>query len=191
MDVTCTTVIQTIDPDTNGSHGEGLYETWNVNTVAPGNYRIRVQTLDDDSFADSGVFSVSNCQNIEVTKPTTSSICDIGSNLKVSWQTIGVGPLLKVLLYNQSKTVMICPLSSGIAINTLNPEVLIPNSVSPGNYVVRVSTLDDSVFGDSEIFEISNPRTINILNPTSASKFCTGSTYNITIQNNNFYNQLI
>ena len=93
------------------AENNGLFRNWRIpGTIPPGDYTIRVKTLDDDVSDDSGVFSISGPETdispeITVNMPTSSSRWDRGSTKTINWTTVGtMDTRVKIHLMNEAGT---------------------------------------------------------------------------------------
>ncbi len=148
---------------TNSTANDGSF-SWPVpNTVAIGTYVVRVKTIDNSVFDDSGVFTIGNTLTpvaaITVTKPATGETLAKGSSYNIKWTKSGAqDALVKIRLYNPAGTTKILDIINSTA-NDGSFNWPVPNSVANGSYVVRVKTLDNADYDDSGVFTIASAST--------------------------------
>ncbi len=140
-----------------------------------------------------GLLGNINAQSITVTKPATGShFCNWGDNpgTNIDWAQNGaMHAQVKIELFNASGTSKVRDIVSSTANNgtyywpLANSTPLIP----PDSYVVKVTTLDNLVTGQSGVFVVDvcnfpGPMTFTV--PTSGAMLCKGSTYKVKWQVN-------
>ena len=131
-----------------------------------------------------GVPDRASAQTIAVTSPLSSSVWDGGGTYEITWTSAGgVGPDVKIeydyIIYLSSTAVVIVASTP----NDGSYNWTIPAGITPRTtYLVRVSDAgDDTVFEDSQLFEISAvSRTISVTAPATGSVWTTGQTMTIT-----------
>ena len=117
-------------------------------------------------------------QSITVASPHSGDTWYKGKTYTIQWTKTGtVGNFVKIKLRNSTSTAVVLDIKSQIP-NNGNYNWLIPASVPPGNYVIRVRTMDNKVSGDSGAFliggKISPASSISIKIPNSGSSWCKG-----------------
>ncbi len=92
--------------------------------------------------------------SITVTNPHSGSIWYNGQTYTITWNKVGqMDDHVKIrLLKNGAKVLDI----TNSTLNNGSYQWTVPNSVQSGNYVIRVKTLDNQVYDDSNIFTIAN-----------------------------------
>jgi len=161
----------------------GLYN-WEVGkyiggTVEPGdNYKIRVETMDGNYYETSGFFSISAGGTITVTSPQASDNWMIGGTYTIQWYAQGsMNENVKIRVYQNGSHIL------NIVDNTPNDgsfDWTVPNNITPAfNYVIRVKTVDNLVYDDSDEFRITSG-TITVTSPSIGITWFTGETYTIT-----------
>lgn len=136
----------------------GSFGAWTVpGTVAPGNYRIRVRTMDNAVIGDSNVFTIAAAPtpggSIAVTSPASGASWCKGQAYNITWTKTGsVDAQVKIRLQDSGSTTNILSIADNVAGNSYS--WTIPNSVGNGNYRIRVRTMDNEIIGDSAIFQI-------------------------------------
>jgi len=144
----------------NGAPNNGSY-SWTVpNSVAPGNYFIRVRTDDSTVIGDSHTFLIKICgaASITVTSPTASSEWPVGSTEPISWTKSGTMQATCAIRLRTAGSAESAPAALVIADGTANDgsyNWTIPASVTPGSYFIRVRTDDSTVTDDSPNFAIT------------------------------------
>ncbi len=144
---------------TNSTANNGSF-SWPVpNSVANGNYVVRVKTLDNVTWDDSGVFTISDVPSpaatITVTKPVLSETVAKGGSYNIQWTKSGPQDAsVKIRLYNPAGTTKILDISNSTT-NDGSFSWNVPNSVANGSYTIRVKTIDNLVGDDSSIFSIA------------------------------------
>ncbi|MCK5003839.1 MAG: hypothetical protein KAS21_02065 [Candidatus Aminicenantes bacterium] len=146
----------------------GIFRDWTIpSTISPGDYIVKVKTVDNAVEDDSGVFSIrrevlEEIPSINVTSPSSSSRWERGRTKTISWTKIGtMDSRVKIHLMNEAGTSEVL----AIIANTPNDENHpwpIPGTLSAGRYRVRVQTLDNRVTKNSQIFNITTLPTITL-----------------------------
>jgi len=113
--------------------------------------------MDNAVYGDSTVFTIAGppvTASITLTNPNIGSNWRKGSTYTIQWTKTGtMDSNVKITLRDSTSTTKILD----IKISTLNDgsySWLIPASVAPVNYVIRVRTMDNAVYGDSDCFSI-------------------------------------
>jgi len=169
-------IIQAGIPCTDGAHSI----PWIVGNLAGGgtassgsNYlvKIRQASLAPKDFSDAP-FTITEpggeppTGSITVTNPHTGSNWCKGSTYTIQWTKTGtMDSNVKIKLRNSTSTAVVIDIISFIP-NNGSYSWLIPASVSPGNYVIRVRTMDNEVYGDSESFSIKKKFTFPSIKET-------------------------
>jgi len=165
----------------------GTY-SWTIDTLESGaeivtadDYQIQVIARDNsDSDMSNSTFTL--LPSIAITSPTNSSIWFTNSTYTVTWDVYGtMNDSVKLRIYqNEIKILGITDITENDGSYTFT----IPDTISPAsNYVVRVKTIDNLHFDNSEEFEISAgivPPSIELTSPNSSSNWISGSTNTIT-----------
>ncbi len=157
---------------------DGNY-SWTVpETIGAGNYMLRVKTIDNRVFGDSGFFGINpvfvSTGNISVLTPDSSTVLHTSTVAQnINWTNTGDNhENVSILIFTEGSG------SSGTYLisntpNDGNFNWTTPGSLAPGRYYIRVVTLDAAVWGDSEVFVMaeppSTPASINITSPESRS----------------------
>jgi len=123
-------------------------------------------------------------QSITVTDPAKDEIVNIGTAYTIRWtQTGTMNANVKIRLFNSSGTTWIKDIvDSTPNDNSYKTTSTIFNGVSPGNYVIRVRTVDNGPGDFSEIFELANPApqsSITITTPEKDVNWQRGSEHDI------------
>jgi hypothetical protein len=94
-------------------------------------------------------------QSIEITSPHTGDTWNKGQIYPIVWTKKGsMVDFVKIKLRNSTSTAVALDIITHIA-NNGNYSWEIPASVAPGEYVIRVRTMDNQVYGDSGVFNIA------------------------------------
>ena len=94
-------------------------------------------------------------QSITVTSPHAGDTWYKGDTKTIAWTKTGsMGNFVKIKLRNSTSTAVVLDIISHIP-NNGNYSWEIPTSVASGNYVIRVRTMDNAVYGDSTVFTIA------------------------------------
>ncbi len=135
-------------------------------------------------------------QTIKVDYPDHNSKWIIGNHYDIKWTKTGnMNANVKIRLFNATATQKMLNIVNSTP-NTGIYSWTIPNSVSQGDYILRIKTIDDEVMDDSEVFNISvdpsKPKLmkekkynaydvgkIEILAPSKSSNWKEGSVYSI------------
>ena len=151
---------------TDRTGNNGLFRDWSIPaTVPPGDYTIRVKTLDDAVSDDSGVFSIGRPRldetpEINITSPISTNRWNRGSTKTISWTTVGtMDTRVKIHLMNEAGTSEVLTVIANTPQDGSHPWP-IPGTQSAGRYRVRVQTLDNRVTRNSAIFNITALPTI-------------------------------
>ncbi len=141
-------------------------------TIYDGNYKIRVKTLDNKVYGDSKMFEITSPQciwlkwcPIRVNYPKDNDCWEKGKSYHIEWvpyKTMNF--YVKIRLYQGNTKVL------SITDSTLNDREFtwnIPASIPDGTYYIRVKTIDNQKYGDSELFRIKT----NCPNLNSIGKF--------------------
>jgi len=115
-------------------------------------------------------------QTIIVTSPHSGDTWVKGQRYTIRWTKSGnMNDFVKIRLYKGSTKIL------GITDRTENDgrfNWTVSNTISPGTYKIRVKTVDNQVYDDSENFTIKNPY-IRIESPSSNDVWYKGKTYRI------------
>ncbi len=160
---------------------DGSYD-WTVpDTINPGIYRIRVKTVDNQVYDDSENFTISNPQpaSITVTSPYSGDSWVKGQRYTIRWTKSGsMNDFVKIRLYQGNTKVL------GIVERTDNDgrfDWTVPQGLSVGTYKIRVKTVDNQVYDDSENFTVVNPQSasITVTSPHAGDTWTKGQRYTI------------
>ncbi|MEN8222623.1 MAG: Ser-Thr-rich GPI-anchored membrane family protein [Acidobacteriota bacterium] len=148
------------------------------------------------------VFGLVYSQTITVTSPKSGDKYYRLGWCKISW--IKNGPIpdsVKIRLLNSAKTQVIYTIKYGFDIsNVSNLNWKIPTSVKAGNYIIRIKTMDNSIGGDSAVFEIKDPvkkklnislNIFQIVQPNSSSTWYKGFNWKIVWEKNGSGNDAV
>ncbi len=134
--------------------------SWSIPTsVHAGQYVVRVKTMDNAVYGESAVFTIANAPaaSINVTSPSRETWYKGDSHsYTIRWTKTGaMDSQVKITLYHTDgetlETIIVRPTA-----NNGSYSWSIPSSVPNGQYVVRVKTMDNAVYDDSEIFNIAS-----------------------------------
>jgi len=134
-------------------------------------------------FAFAFFFGFISSQTITVTSPHTGDTWYKGQTYIITWTKTGtMGNFVKIKLRNSTSTAVVLDIISHIP-NNGSYSWKIPTSVAPGNYVIRVRTMDNAVYGDSTVFTIADPpvieTSITVTSPNGGETWYCGKTYPI------------
>lgn len=103
-------------------------------------------------------FGYINSQTITVSNPNSESKWMIGKYCNITWTKLGaMNANVKIRLFNSTLTKKILDITNSTT-NNGSYGWTIPKTVTAGDYIVRVKTVDDDVQDDSVIFSIiENP----------------------------------
>lgn len=123
------------------------------------------------SFSFGMVFS----QSIEVTSPHSGDTWYKGDPYRITWTKSGtMHARVKIRLFNSTGTAKILDITNGTSNDGNFGPWTVPDSVPDGRYTIRVKTLDDLVYDNSEIFSIASragASSIVITNPMETGAF--------------------
>lgn len=140
---------------TNSTPNTGSYNWVIPNSISPNCYRIRVKTTDNNFSDDSNIFKISDCSSASINVLNPLTWCN-GQSHSIKWTKSGnMNSNVKIRLYNSTGTNKILNITNSTA-NDGNYDWNIPATVSPGEYRIRVKTVDNLVFDDSSTFLISD-----------------------------------
>ena len=146
---------------TDSTPNDGFYE-WSIpESVVNGTYHIRVKTIDNAVYDDGEDFTIaetpSSPATITVRDPHSGDRWFKGQTYTIRWTKSGaMNANVKIRLYQGETKVL------AITDSTPNDGVYvwsIPDSVVNGTYHIRVKTVDNAVYDDSDEFSISNTTT--------------------------------
>lgn len=144
-------------PIVDSTPNDGSY-TWTVPaSVSPGNYVIRVRTVDNAVMGDSDVFGIVLCStpSITVTAPAAGVNWRRGDAKTISWTKSGsMDSQVKIRLFNSTATVKLLDIVNATP-NDGSYGWTIPGTLAEGQYVIRVRTVDNAVVDDSPVFNIT------------------------------------
>jgi hypothetical protein len=167
-------IIQAGIPCTDGAHSI----PWIVGNLAGGgtassgsNFKIKVRqaSLAPKDFSNAP-FTISEVvgptESITVTNPHTGDIWYKGDTKTITWTKTGtMDSNVKISLRDSTSTTNILDITNS-TLNDGNFSWEIPTLVTPGNYVIRVRTMDNEVYGDSELFSIKKKFTFPSIKKT-------------------------
>ena len=161
---------------------DGSY-SWTIPGTIPNNtnYIVRVKTVDNLVYDDSAEFTITDAvATITMTSPGSGVTWNIGSLYTITWDKIGTqNANVKIRLYQNGTKIL------GITDSTLNDgsySWTIPGTISNDtNYIVRVKTLDNLVYDDSDEVTIRDVgSSLIVTTPGSGVAWTRGSPYTIT-----------
>ncbi len=116
-------------------------------------------------------------QKITITNPHSGSKWYKGQTYTITWTKSGVmDAKVKIRLYQGGSKVL------GITDKTDNDGSFtwkVPDNLPDGNYVIRVRTVDNNVFDDSDMFVITGEASITVKEPGARAQWVAGKTYTI------------
>jgi hypothetical protein len=142
---------------TNSTPNDGSY-SWPIPSSLPdGSYVIRVKTLDNAVFDDSDSFNIAHgvpAGSITVTNPHSGDCWQKGNTYIINWTHSGHATAnVKIRLYQGSS--LILPITNSTS-NDGSYSWSVPATISEGSYMIRVKTVDNNFYDDSDSFNISN-----------------------------------
>jgi len=163
----------------------GTY-SWTINDIQstpiePGNdYKVIVRSKDDISIEDISdanfiINSVPTGCSIEITEPSSGDTWYKGNTYNIQWTKSGtMDTQVEITLYKADLTTL-QTIIKGTTENDGLYSWKIPNSIPDGVYVVRVKTIDNTVFddsGDFYIYESGQPvPSIRIIKPNGGENW--------------------
>jgi hypothetical protein len=185
-----------------GTANDGSYSWMIPNTVAPGNYFIRVKTEDGTVVGDSANFKIKSCAplmdrppktilDIEqvgthcmaITSPKAGDTATLYNTVYVKWTKRGtLDANVSVALLRKGKGVFpggvtLAASTPNSGIFTWDPKSLAPN---PGIYVIIVKTLDGKCDAVSEEFTMMETGGIELLTPKGGEVWESGTSHAVT-----------
>ncbi len=169
---------------------DGSYD-WTVPSSIPvGQYIVRVKTMDNAVYEDGDVFTIedSTNANIVVTNPHSGDTWTKGQTYTIIWTKSGtMDSNVKITLYKPDHTTLQTIIAKPTA-NDGSYDWTIPDSIPNGQYIVRVKTMDNTVYDDGETFTIiENPVQlpyISVESPHSEDIWYKGQAYTINWTSN-------
>ncbi len=155
--------------------------SWQIpDNIAPGEYKIRVKTVDNQVFDDSDNFRISNPE-INVTKPRRGEVWHNGETHLIKWERQGnMNANVKIRLYQGDRKIL------GIIDSMPNNRQYpwrIPWGLPEGIYRIRVKTVDNKVYDDSDDFKIERKRRslggLTVKFPNGGERLLIGTYYEV------------
>jgi len=130
------------------------------------------------------LFGMVYSQSITVTSPHSGESWHKGSSYNITWAKSGsMNANVKIRLYNAGGTTKVLDIANSTS-NDGSFSWNIPGTVANGNYILRIKTLDNAVFDDSDVFVITNASipsaNITVTNPHSGDNWAKGNPHVIT-----------
>ena len=142
------------------TNNDGSYP-WHIPSSLPsGQYVVRVKTMDNAVYDNSGVFTITTPPpagaSITVTNPNSGDCWKKGQTHTIRWTKSGsMDSQVKITLYKPDLTTL-----QMIIVRPTNNDGsyhwFIPSYVPEGQYVIRVKTMDNAVYDNSGIFQIKS-----------------------------------
>lgn len=165
--------------------------------VGSGRYYVRVKTFDGAVWGDSEIFEIlaTTPPRVAITVDSPDSRAEWTVNVRrmIGWQKVGeMDDHVKIKIYNEAGAITL-----NVTDNTENDEshtFFLPDTHPTGRHFVRVTTADNEVTDDSEIFNIirldergdpppdtppESRNKINVKSPNSRSVWNSGQKVNI------------
>jgi len=137
---------------------DGSYN-WSVPTSIPsGHYRVRVKTTDNAVFGESDIFYISGgaSPSIVITSPGFEYIWARGTSESIVWTVAGSqNNSVKITLYDSTGLTLMNIMTLNTP-NDGNYTWSIPTGLAPGDYIVRVKTIDNAVYDNSFLVTITD-----------------------------------
>ena len=140
---------------TDSTPNDGSFEGWTVPASGLGDCVVRVKTLDNAVFDDSGVFHIANAPaaSIVVTFPASGAELCRGLTYNIVWTKTGtMHASVKITLYDGTGTTKQLDITDTTANDGSYPWAVPDDAPLAGTHVVRVKTLDNAVSDDSAQF---------------------------------------
>ncbi len=159
--------------------------SWKVPVTIPdGKYVIRIKTLDNKTFSSSMPFIIKSCgssspskSKIEVISPAAGDVWYNNKTYQIRWNFSGkLNHLVKIRLYRKNPKQKIKVIANAVPLFQKVFNWKLPQDIPEGNYFVRIKTIDNKVYDDSNVFVIKSgmvvldPNNIVILNPSDIQK---------------------
>jgi hypothetical protein len=160
--------------------------SWTVpSTITPGNYYIRVKTIDNIVEGNGEIFNISELTEpyIRISSPNGGENWFLGSPYSVTWDSHLVEDIeIKVLMNDLPQGTIYCGANTG-EFEWFIDQYLNGDPVIPGIYEIQVESLEDpSVLDQSDLkFSISErpQSSITVISPNGGESWLIGSTKNI------------
>ncbi len=133
---------------------------WTVPTnLTPGTYYIRVKTIDNAVYDDGEKFTIADAPSkkasITVTSPHSGDTWSKGKTYIIKWTKSGsMNPNVKIRLIQGGTKILSITNSTP---NNGSYSWTVPDGLPTGNYQIRVKTVDNAVYNDSDKFKIEEP----------------------------------
>ena len=152
-------------------------------SLANGSYYIRVKTIDNVVYDDGEKFTITDAplkkESITITSPKSGDIWNKGKTYLIKWTKSGtMNANVKIRLMQGGTKIL------GITDSTTNDGSFswtVPSNLPNGSYYIRVKTIDNLVYDDSDMFNIAKPSSsyIKVLSPNGGEKIAAPGTLNI------------
>ncbi|MEN8155075.1 MAG: Ser-Thr-rich GPI-anchored membrane family protein [Acidobacteriota bacterium] len=138
-------------------------------------------------------------QSITVTRPSAGEVVPKGSAYTIRWTTVGtLHASVKIRLFNSSGSSKIMDITdrTGTAAGSYRCPANLFNAVPDGSYIVRVKTLDDQYYDNSDVFILGDPvvdpgpvveaeqKSITVVSPNNGKPLAWGSEIKILWRSN-------
>jgi len=107
-------------------------------------------------FVFSLAFLSVNAQSITITSPTAGNEWAINSSHNITWSKTGeMNEFVKIRLFDRTGAIRVMAIADRTANNGTFRGWEIPATVPPGDYIIKVKTVDNAVEGNSRPFSIA------------------------------------
>lgn len=169
---------------------DGSYDWTIPSSIPAGQYIVRVKTMDNAVYDDGDVFTIEDSTNasIVVTNPHSGDTWTKGQTYTIIWTKNGsMDSQVKITLYKPDHTTLQTIIAKPTA-NDGSYDWAIPISIPEGQYIVRVKTMDNTVYDDGETFTIIENSVqlpyISVESPHSEDIWYKGQAYTINWTSN-------
>lgn len=174
---TGTAVVSSI---TNSTPNDGRFD-WTISaSVVPGNYVVRVRTLDDLVHDDSDVFAVASCPvgHIDIVEPMETGAYAQRDNMDIVWTGSGVvgNGRFEMLPEGGGAPILI---NASYPLTASPMRYPIPDSLAPGTYRLRISQGDLSATSGRFGILAYRPPGLNLTTPNGGEEYIQGGQINI------------
>jgi RHS repeat-associated protein len=151
------------------------------NDLQAGDYTIKLQTIDESSNGISQIFSINDTTQLVITSPHANERWFNNVNHLITWyrdDTIA-NTNVNLYLYDESGNTLINTIASNIENNGIF-EWTVDEDMINENYVIRISTIDETASTQSEILSIIQSEKLIVTSPYGCNEWEAGETYTVS-----------
>ena len=159
---------------------------WKIPMSIPdGMYVIRIKTLDNKVFATSAPFTIKTCGTssssvgkIIIFSPVGGDVWLVNKIYQIRWNFSGkIGSFIKIRLFKKGSNQKVLNITNSVSIASKVFNWKIPQNIAEGDYYIRIKTVDNKVFANSNVFRIEkgivivDPENTLILEPSKIIQY--------------------